>query len=121
MEAESRLAVEVTEQKSISTIHFSGTYGPLSVTLMKEIVHALIRNRRYKLILAFDRLEGLNQEAYDFFEWAHDEVSKFDGAIVLLCPTGEPQEICSELEKRYHFLIFLSFEQARNYFIEREF
>jgi len=121
MEAESRLTVEVTEQKSISTIHFSGTYSPLSITLVKEIIHALIRNHRYKLVLTFEHLGGLNQEAYEFLEWAQSEVSRFDGAIVLLCPPDEFQEICNELEKRYHFLIFPSFEKARDYFIEREF
>lgn len=121
MEAESRLAVEVTEQKSISTIHFSGTYGPLSITLMKEMIHALIRNERYKLILRFEDLKGLDQKAYEFLEWAQDEVSKFNGAIVLVCPPDKFQEICNELEKRYHFLIFPSFEKARNYFIGREF
>jgi len=121
MEAESRLAVEVTEQKSISTIHFSGTYGSLSIILIKEIIHALIRNQRYKLVLTFNHLKELNQEAYDFFEWARNEVSKFGGAIVLICPLGEHQDICDELKKRYNFPIFPNFEQAREYFIEREF
>jgi anti-anti-sigma regulatory factor len=121
VEIESRLAVEITEQKSISTVHFSGTYGPLSITLLKEMVHALIRNKRYKIILKFDHLAGLNEDAYDFLEWAHSEVSKQDGAIVLICPSDEPQQICSELEQRYHFLIFQDFEQARKHFISREF
>lgn len=118
---ESRLSAEVTEQKSISTVYFSGTYGPLSITLMKEMVHALIRNQRYKLILKFDHLEELNQEAYDFLEWAHNEVARMGGVIVLICAPEEPKEICDELKKRYHFLIFPNFEQAREHFIEREF
>jgi len=121
MEAESRFSVEVTEQKSISTVHFAGTYGPLSLILLKEIVHALIRNKRYKLIFEFDRLEGLDQSAYEYLEWAQKEVSRFDGAIVLICPPSEPHDICNELKQRYNFIIFESFEQAREYFIEREF
>lgn len=121
MEIEHRLIVEVTEQKSISTVYFTGTYGPLSVTLMKEMIHALIRNKRLKLILKFNSLKDLDPSAYDFLEWAHNEAAKLDGAIVLICPSNEQQQICDELKQRYRFLIFPDFEQARAYFIEREF
>lgn len=120
-ERESKLDVEITEQKSISTVYFRGTYGPLSITLMKEMIHALIRNQRYKLILKFDSLGGLDQEAYEYLEWAHKEASRFDGDIVLICPPEEPQEICDNLKQRYSFLIFPNFEEAREHFIEREF
>lgn len=121
MEAGSKLTVEITEQKSISTLHFRGTYGPLSITLMKEMVHALIRNNRIKLIFEFDSLSDLDQSAYEYLEWAHNEVSRLGGAIVLICPPDEFQDICDELRKRYHYLIFPDFEQARDYFISREF
>jgi len=121
MEAESRFSVEITEQKSISTVHFRGTYGPLNIILLKEMVHALIRNKRYKLIFTFDNLTALDQSAYEFLEWAQNEVSRLDGAIVLICPPAEPQDICNKLKQRYRFLVFAEFEQARSYFIEREF
>ncbi|MBI4733719.1 MAG: STAS domain-containing protein [Rubrobacteridae bacterium] len=121
MKAESKLAVEITEQKSISIVYFSGIFGPLSITLLKEMVNALIRNKRYKLILKFNSLSSIDENAYDFLECAHKEVSKQDGAVVLICPPGEHLCICNELKQRYHFLIFQDFEQAREYFISREF
>jgi hypothetical protein len=121
MAAENKLAVEITEQKSITTIHFKGDYGPLSIVLMKEIVNALIRNERLKLIFRFDHLEKLDQEAYGYLEWVHDEVSRLGGAVVLICPQDESLPICSKLKQNYHFLIFPSFRQARAYFVEREF
>lgn len=120
-ERESRLKVEVTEQKSISTVHFSGSYGTLSITLMKEMVNALIRNNRLKLIFQFDHLEYLNEEAYEYLEKMHKGVARLGGAIILVCPHDGPPEICDELKRRYKFLIFPSFKQARQHFIELEF
>lgn len=121
MPEESRLSVEITEQKSISIIHFAGTYGTLSVTLMKEMIDALIRNDRLKLILQFDHLEALDESAYGYLERTHEKVALYGGAIVLVCPPEEPKPICDELKERYKILIFPSFEEAREYFIEREF
>lgn len=121
MADESKLSVEVTEQKSISTVHFSGTYGPLSVILMKEMVNALVRNHRLKLILQFDHIESLNEEAYRYLEEVHKRVDTLGGAVVLVCQLEQPGHICGELEKRYAFLVFPDFEQARDYFIGREF
>jgi anti-anti-sigma regulatory factor len=121
VEIENRLSVEITEQKSISTVHFSGTYGPLSITLLKEMINALIRNKRYRLILKFNHLADLNEDAYNFLERVHEEVSRQGGAIVLICTPDEPKQICSELEQKRNFLIFQDFEQARDYFIGREF
>lgn len=121
MNTERRLTVEITEQKSISTVYFTGIYSFLSITLIKEIIQALIRNQRYKLIFRFEDLTGLDQEAYDYLEWVQGEVSRLGGAVVLICPPDEPQDICNKLKKRYHFLVFPDFEKAREYFIQREF
>ncbi|HZD61017.1 MAG TPA: STAS domain-containing protein [Anaerolineae bacterium] len=119
--AESRLSVEITEQKSISTVHFGGTYGTLSVILMKEMIDALVRNNRLKLILQFDHLEALDESAYGYLEKIHEKVALYGGAIVVVCPAEESKKICGKLKERYKFLIFPSFEEARGYFIEREF
>ncbi len=121
MSDERKLAVEITEQKSISTVHFEGTYDPLSIILMKEMINALIRNKRLKLILEFGQLDSLDPSAYDYFAEVQKEVSRLGGAVVIVCPPSEPKDICDKLKQKYGFLMFPSFEEARDYFIGREF
>ncbi len=121
MSDERKLAVEITEQKSISTVHFEGTYDSLSITLMKEMINALIRNERLKLILEFGHIENLDPSAYDYLKEAQKEIIRLGGAIVVVCPPSEQRDICDKLKQKYGFLVFSNFEEARGYFIEREF
>ncbi|MEW5705865.1 MAG: STAS domain-containing protein [Actinomycetota bacterium] len=121
MTDERRLKVEITEQKSITTVIFSGKYKPLSIILMREIINALIRNNRLKLIIQFGNLTELDKSAYDYLESVHNEVARLGGSIVLICPSDQPKGICNQLKQKYHFLLFPNFEEARRFFIEREF
>ncbi len=121
MAEERRLKIEITEQKSITTVFFSGTYDEADIVLMKEMLNALVRNNRLKLILEFDSLETLNESAFDYLGEMHGRVAKLGGAVVLACPTESQHEVCEWLKRTYGFLVFRSFDEAREYFISREF
>ncbi|MHB8840300.1 MAG: STAS domain-containing protein [Candidatus Aquicultor sp.] len=121
MAEERRLRIEITEQKSITTVLFSGTYDEEDIVLMKEMLNALIRNNRLKLILEFGSLETLNENALDYLGEVHSRVAKLGGSVVLACPSESQQAVCERLKRTYGFLVFSSFDEAREYFIGREF
>ncbi len=121
MAEERRLRIDISEQKSITTVLFSGTYDEEDIVLMKEMLNALVRNNRLKLILEFDSLETLTKSAFDYLDNIRDRVEKLGGSVVLACPSESQQEVCAHLKRTYGFLVFRSFDEAREYFIGREF
>jgi len=118
---ERRLKIEITEQKSITTVLFSGTYDEEDIVLMKEMLSALIRNNRLKLILKFNHLEALAEDAFDYLKEMRNRVAQLGGAVVLVCSSEDRQEACDRLKRTYDFLVFRSFDEAREHFIGREF